>query len=155
MHNVKRVLYNLHNVIKSDVIYFVEGEKDADNLNEIGLVATTTANGASGFNKFAIDYAKSLEDKIVYIIPDNDNAGRKYAGDIYKALNGIAKDVKILDLVNEIPNLKEKGDISDVLEEYGEQKTLEIIEKLKAKNYESPTLPISNTADFEKERILL
>lgn len=66
-------------------------------------------------------------------------------------MNGIAKDVKILDLVNEIPNLKEKGDISDVLEEYGEQKTLEIIEKLKAKNYESPTLPISNTEDFEKE----
>lgn len=42
MTGVNYVLYNLPNVIKSDIVYFVEGEEDADNLNNLGLIATTT-----------------------------------------------------------------------------------------------------------------
>ena len=101
MQDVRYVLYNLQNVLNSDVIYFVEGEKDADNLNKIGLVATTTVGGASGFNKHALEYSKYLKDKIVYIIPDNDKAGYKYAENIKNALNGIAKETKILRIKNE------------------------------------------------------
>ena len=81
MTGVNYVLYNLPNVVKSDVVYFVEGEKDADNLNKIGLVATTTAGGASNFKKKAEQYVKYLEGKTVYIIPDNDTPGYKYAED--------------------------------------------------------------------------
>ena len=120
MTGVTYVLYNLPNVIKSNIVYFVEGEKDANNLNSLGLVATTTAGGAAGFKKKASDYIKWLEGKTVYIIPDNDKAGYKYADDIKDALlkNNI-KDVKILKLKQAIPELKEKQDISDVLKEYG------------------------------------
>lgn len=144
MNNVRYVLYNLPNVIKSDIIYFVEGEKDADNLNKIGLTATTTIGGASGFNKHKNEYAELLKDKIVYILPDNDSAGIKYAENIYTALYGISKKVKILNLVNELHDLKIKSDISDVLTEFGKEKTLEILENLKQKNYETKIFPIEN-----------
>lgn len=155
MENVKYVLYNLPNVIKSDVVYFVEGEKDCDNLNKIGLTSTTTIGGAAGFSKRAMEYAKSLKDKTVYIIPDNDKAGRKYADNIYRSLYGIAKKVKILNLVDELPDLKQKGDISDVLSEYGKVKTIEILERLKNRVYEIQPFPINtidelNEATFEQ-----
>lgn len=136
MTGVKYVLYNLPNVIKSDEIYFVEGEKDADNLNKMGLVATTTVSGASSYSKRAEEYAKSLKEKIVYIIPDNDKSGYKYAESIKKSLINIAKEVKILKITDEIKDFKEKGDISDVISQYGKDKTLEILENLKAEKVE-------------------
>ena len=109
MTDVRYVLYNLPKVIESDIVYFVEGEKDADNLNSIGLVATTTVSGASSFNKRAKEYCEFLKNKQVFIIPDNDNSGYKYAEDIKKALDGIAKDIKILKLVDIVKELPKKG----------------------------------------------
>ena len=134
MTGVNYVLYNLPNVIKSNIVYFVEGEKDANNLNSLGLVATTTAGGASGFKKRADEYVKYLKDKTVYIIPDNDKAGYKYAENIKSALKKVTNDVKILELVRAVPDLKEKQDISDVIEKFGNDKTLEILEKLTNNN---------------------
>lgn len=131
MTGVNYVPYNLPNVIKSNIVYFVEGEKDANNLNSLGLVATTTAGGAASFKKRALEYVKWLKSKTVYIIPDNDKAGYKYAEDIKDALlKNATKDVKILKLNKILPELKEKQDISDVLKEYGPQDTLKILEKL-------------------------
>ena len=130
MQNVRYVLYNLPNVIDSDYVFFVEGEKDANNLNSIGLVATTTVSGAASFNKRAKEYIEFLKDKKIYIIPDNDDAGRKYAEDVEKAIKPVAKTVKILDLSLEISDLKEKQDISDVLLKFGPEKTKEILKSL-------------------------
>ena len=130
LQNVRRVPYNLPNVIKSDIIYWVEGERDADNLNKIGLVATTTVGGANSFSKYKSEYCKYFKGKIVFIIPDNDEPGLQYAKSIYEALNKIASKVKILDLKQEISDLKEKEDISDVLKVYGKVKVLEILDKL-------------------------
>lgn len=130
MAGVRYVLYNLPNVIKSDVVYFVEGEKDADNLNKIGLVATTTAGGASGFKKRASEYIKFLDGKTVYIVPDNDKAGYGYAEDIKNALEQTSAQIKVLKLSDEIKDLNEKQDISDVILKYGKEKTIEILEKL-------------------------
>lgn len=98
MRNAKYVPYNLPNILKSDVIYFVEGEKDADNLNSIGLVATTSVGGASGFNKHKEKYKKYFKNKVVYIIPDNDDAGEKYAMDVYKTLSDVTGKIKIIKL---------------------------------------------------------
>lgn len=152
MTGVRYVLYNLHNVSKSDEIYFVEGEKDADNLNSIGLVATTTVSGASSFSKRAKEYCELLKGKTVFIIPDNDNPGYKYAEDISKALEGIAKSTKILKLVDEVPDLKEKGDISDVLQKYGKEKTLEILKKLK-ENEKNTQKIVENEINLDKNNI--
>lgn len=151
MNNVRYVLYNLPNVIKSDTIYFVEGEKDADNLNKIGLTATTTIGGSCGFNKHKEDYIEFLKDKTVYIVPDNDKAGKKYAENICQALYSITKKVKILNLVDEIHDLKVKSDISDVLAEFGKEKTLQILENLKQKNYETKIFPIENVDQLNEK----
>lgn len=151
MENVRYVLYNLPNVIKSDIIYFVEGEKDADNLNKLGLTATTSVGGANGFKKHQKEYIEFLKDKTVYILPDNDKAGRNYADNIYKALLGIVRNVKILNLIDELPDLKQKGDISDVLLEYGKEKTLEILENLKQKNYKTKIFPIENVDSLNEK----
>lgn len=131
MAGVRYVLYNLPNVIKSEEVYFVEGEKDADNLNKIGLTATTSVSGAASYKKRAAEYAESLRDKVVYIVPDNDKSGYSYADDIKKSLEGIAKEIKVLKLADEIKDLPEKGDVSDVIMKYGKDKTLEILDKLK------------------------
>lgn len=134
MENAKLFPYNLPNIIKSEIIYWVEGEKDADNLNGIGLTATTTVGGACGFNKHKDKYLKYFKDKTVYIIPDNDKAGQEYASNVYQALIKVSNKVKILNLKDEIPDLEDKQDVSDVLEKYGTSKTLEILEKLSNKD---------------------
>lgn len=151
IQNVRRVPYNLPNIIKSEIIYWVEGEKDADNLNKLGLVATTTAGGAQGFNKYKEQYKKYFKDKIIYIIPDNDKAGMKYAEDVFKALCLETKEIKILNLTDEIVDLKEKSDISDILLEYGTKKTLEIIENLKNKKYKNNVFPIEDVNDLNEK----
>src|SRR3990167_4961652 len=49
LEGVRRVLYNLPEVLKAGKVYLVEGEKDADNLTKIGLTATTSPGGASNW----------------------------------------------------------------------------------------------------------
>lgn len=144
MKDVRYVLYNLSNVIKSDTIYWVEGEKDADNLNKLGLVATTTVGGASNFIKRADNYMPFLSNKKVLILPDNDKPGYKYASDIENALKSIVSEIKILKLADVVDDLKEKEDISDVIQRYGKEKALEIIEKL-----ESSADTVEETAELE------
>ena len=77
---IKRVLYNLPEVIKADKVYIVEGEKCADAINKLGLVATTLACGAN--SKWSDKFTKYFKNKQVIIIPDNDKPGMMYAENI-------------------------------------------------------------------------
>jgi len=151
MTNARYVLYNLANVIKADIIYFVEGEKDADNLNKLGLTTTTSVGGAKGFRKHKDSYIQTLKGKTVYIIPDNDKAGYSYAETIKNLLKNIAAEVKILKLKNEIPDLKEKSDISDIIEKYGEEETLRIIDNLQNNDYQDKVFPISTEGELNAD----
>jgi putative DNA primase/helicase len=49
------------------------------------------------------------------ILPDNDAAGRKHIQQVAESLTGVAKRVRVLDLVKHWPQCPEKGDISDWL----------------------------------------
>jgi len=106
LDGVRRVLYNLPEVIKAEVVFLTEGERDCENLRELGLVGTTNAMGAG---KWRTEYNQHLKEKDVVILSDNDPEGKKHALDVAKSLIGVAKSVKLIDL----PNLPEKGDISD------------------------------------------
>lgn len=112
MKGVAPVLYNLPLVIDAaqhgGPIFLVEGEKDADNLIRLGLVATTSPMGAG---KWRREYAESLRGGDVILIPDNDDAGRPHMENAAASLLGVAHRVRILDL----PNLPKKGDVSDWL----------------------------------------
>ncbi len=94
------------------LVYLVEGEKDVETLRSNDLPATCNPMGAG---KWREEYNKSLRDKTVIILPDNDKAGHKHAQQVASALFGIAKEIVIVNL----PNLPEKGDITDYFENGG------------------------------------
>lgn len=119
---VRRVIYRLPELIASDMqetVFIVEGEKDADHLASVGLVATTNVGGAG---KWRDEYNDALRGRRVCILPDNDEAGRKHAASVARSLYEVAESVQIISL----PNLAPKGDVSDWLEAGGS------IEQLKA-----------------------
>jgi 5S rRNA maturation endonuclease (ribonuclease M5) len=122
LKDVRLVLYNLSEVIKSESILIVEGEKDCNNLQAIGLIATCNPMGAG---KWRPDYNQYFQGKKVVIIPDNDKPGRDHAQTIAKNLKGIAESVKVI----ERPGLPEKGDVSDWLrQEHTKEELIEFIE---------------------------
>lgn len=110
------VLYRLPEVlaaIKSGKpVFVVEGEKDSDNMAKLGYVATTNPMGAGKW--LAGEYSSSLAGADVYIIPDNDDVGRKHAKQVAQSIYKVAKSVRILDLVKVYAELPPKGDISDL-----------------------------------------
>lgn len=74
---ISPILYGLPDVLASDgVVFLVEGEKDADNLKEAGLTATTV--GAA--TQWTTTDTTPLRDVYeVIILPDADITGRKFA----------------------------------------------------------------------------
>ena len=108
--DVERVLYNLPNVITQvgigKAVFVCEGEKDADRLNSLGLVATTNQNGAG--EKWRPEFSAVLGDTPVVILPDNDLSGIRHAWAISTQINNA--------FVLELPGLQKKGDVSEWLD---------------------------------------
>jgi hypothetical protein len=94
-----RPLYNIPNILASERVIWVEGEKCADALNHAGYTATCTIGGAGALTKkTAPQYDFSpLHGKELIIWPDNDTAGKKLADLIQDlALSAGAKSVTML-----------------------------------------------------------
>ncbi|PZR80336.1 MAG: hypothetical protein DLM65_08485 [Candidatus Aeolococcus gillhamiae] len=110
----ERVPYRLPELLAESgrVIFWVEGEKAADRLVALGLLATTTAGGAKSFAKHAIAYAEHVHGRRVVILPDHDPDGRTYGASVASALAAVDCDVRLVDL----PELPPKGDVSDWLD---------------------------------------
>ncbi len=132
---VRLVLYRLPELIRAvasgRVVYIVEGEKDADNLNAIGLPATTNPMGAG---KWRDEFGEFLRGADVVILPHNDPQsttptgdrrfhadglqvlpGQDHGQDVARRLTGIANRVRVVDLAAHWPECPEKGDISNWL----------------------------------------
>ena len=112
LDGVTRVPYRLPQMLAGikegrDII-LLEGEKDCDNAENIGLVATTFAGGAG---KWRNEYSKWFQNAKVVCLPDNDSAGRKGMDLIASEIMKVAKSVRWL----ELPDIPEKGDLSDWL----------------------------------------
>tara|TARA_R110000803_G_scaffold72764_1_gene136485 strand:- start:222 stop:2093 length:1872 start_codon:yes stop_codon:yes gene_type:complete len=94
-----RPLYNIPNVLASDRVIWVEGEKCADALNHAGYTATCTIGGAGALTKKTapqFDFSP-LQNKELILWPDNDTAGKKLADLIQDlALSAGAKSVTML-----------------------------------------------------------
>ena len=77
----QRPLYALDRLVAdaSARVFVAEGEKCADQLAALGLVATTSPSGASSAAK--ADWSP-LAGREVVILPDADDAGRKYAEEV-------------------------------------------------------------------------
>jgi 5S rRNA maturation endonuclease (ribonuclease M5) len=117
LDEVVLVPYRLPEVLKAEMILIPEGEKDCDTLAELGLTCTCNPQGAG---KWRTDYNEHFADKQVIIIPDNDDPGRKHAQGVARHLHGIVASVKLV----ELPDLPEKGDVSDWLKRGGTKEEL-------------------------------
>ena len=93
------------------VVYFCEGEKDADNLaSKACVVATSASEGASA--KWVPELTQYFKDRRVVILPDADEPGRKHAHKVAKALYEVAASVKVVDL---FPDRSDGHDVTDWL----------------------------------------
>lgn len=103
----EHLLYRLHEIVKADQVFILEGEMKADLLSSWGLAATCLDTGAE--SKWRDSYTPHLAGKDVVIVPDNDKAGEEYLQKIAWALHGVARSVRVLRL----PGLIEKQDVID------------------------------------------
>lgn len=120
IRGVRRVLYRLPEIMNAPdgaLVYLVEGEKDADRIASLGLIATTCPGGAG---KWQNEYGSALAGRRIVIVPDNDDAGRDHAATVFNALR--AADIECAVLVLE--DLPQKGDVSDWLAAGGDIGTL-------------------------------
>jgi hypothetical protein len=110
LKGVTRVPYRLPELLsgikEGREVLILEGEKDCDNAESLGLVATTFAGGAG---KWLEEYSKWFQKAKVICIPDNDDAGRKGMDRIASKILKVAQSVRWL----ELPDIPEKGDFSD------------------------------------------
>ena len=110
-----RPLYGLPSLAKASRVVVVEGEKAADAARSIGFTATTSAGGSGAAIK--ADW-RPLEGKEVWILPDNDAPGRKYADTVAGILAKLTP-ASIVRLV-ELPDLPEHGDLVQWIEAHGD-----------------------------------
>jgi hypothetical protein len=92
------------------LVHLTEGEKDADALAKLGLVATTASEGAHA--KWAAELTPYFKDRDVVILVDADAIGRAHGAKVARALAGTAKSVKVVDL---FPDHVDGHDVSDWL----------------------------------------
>jgi putative DNA primase/helicase len=112
----RQVLYNLPEVLRNQIIFICEGEKDCETFRSHGFVATCEAGGANA--PWPDSYTQALARPVliegeefrkeVIILPDSDKPGRQRALRIAKALKGKVY-VRIASMEDE-PGIK---DISD------------------------------------------
>jgi putative DNA primase/helicase len=124
MAGVTPLLYRLPELAEAIAaerrVFLVEGEKDADNLTELGYVATTAPMGAG---KWRDEYTATLAGGAIVILPDNDLPGQTHAQLVAATLHAAGSAVKVV----ELPNLPPKGDVSDWLAAGGSIDQLESI----------------------------
>lgn len=126
-HKPKNVpLYNGTVLEKAEAVFLVEGEKDVDTLTKYGLPAVSLPNGAHWEN----EYVAYFSDKVIIILPDNDDTGRDYAKAALKALKPTNYNTGIMQLNNLWPEIPEKGDISDYIAAKGEEAVVKLKETL-------------------------
>jgi RecA-family ATPase len=94
-------------------VYVCGGEKDADTLAALGLIATTNPGGeikgawTSELNAYFVGKRR------VFICEDNDDTGRSHTREVAAALAKIVPDIRVI----AFPELPENGDVTDWLEQ--------------------------------------
>lgn len=142
MDGVERVLYRLPAVMAAACIWIVEGEKDADNLSELGFCATCNVGGAG---KWLDGYNDALAGKEVVVCGDNDEPGKKHVELVFESVSKKAKAVRLVSLPS---NVK---DVSDFIAAFKERAKamLEEMAQTATPHVGGMSLPIYSMADIE------
>ena len=115
-------LYRLPDLLKAppgDLVIVVEGEKAADALAEEGFLALGTVCGAKVTPSEEV--LRPLVDRLVFLWPDNDDAGRRHMNEIAARL----RDLGITAHVIEWPEAQAKDDAADFFARGGTREDLE------------------------------
>ncbi len=151
LDGVRRVLYRLPELAASPdkLIVIVEGEKDADRLNELfgdsDKFATTAAQGSYDTGRWE-SYAELLRGRFCIVIPDADASGIRHARGICGFLQGVAGSVSLV----ELPGVGPKGDVSDWLDQ--DNSLEELLELLLAAPAWDPAAASIEGADIDASR---
>lgn len=145
LDGVRLVLYHLPELVAAssvEPVYVVEGEKDADRLASLGLVATTNPMGAG---KWRPEFSPVLAGRHVVVLPDNDEAGRRHAETVADSVTKHAASVTVVRL----PHLNEHGDVSDWLDNGGSLAELgHLVHEARSADGPPPRLVFMPTADL-------
>jgi len=135
-------------------VYLVEGEKDADNVSALGLVATTHPEGAGGLKQSWPQHRlDALKDADVVLVPDHDQVGKNFCSRSAEALAGVARSVKVLYL----DGLNAKEDVSDwIARARGDTRAQleELADNLAPWSWKEPPDPPRNGADLLSEVVI-
>jgi hypothetical protein len=108
LKGVRRILYNLPEVVKASEVWIVEGEKDVETLRDRNIVATTNSGGAEHWEE---SFSSELRGKDIIICMDNDDKGRAHVMAICRSVFPVAASVKLI-----CPSGESKGDVTDYLQ---------------------------------------
>jgi hypothetical protein len=138
LKGVRRILYNLRDVMKARTVYVTEGEKDAETLKALelkdssGEVIACTTNPFGAKSEWREDYNVFLAKKDVVIFADADETGLKHAVAVGESVSRHANSVRI---VQDYPPDAGAKDVSDFLENHSIAELLDII---KSASFETP-----------------
>lgn len=146
MDGVERVLYHLPEIQKSETVWIVEGEKDADNLTALGFTSTCNVGGAG---KWLDSYNESLSGKHVLICGDQDEPGQKHVELVFESVAGKAKTVKVVKLP------KPSKDVSDFIATFPPSESAKAaLEELASASHpflKGTRLPIYSISEMEED----
>ncbi len=115
LDGVQRVPYYLPELLDTmgsgdAKIRLTEGEKDADRLRSLGIVATS-------FKKWTESFNQHIEGSHALLFRDHDTSGVAQANDAARIIARVAKSVKVIDLFDGEPIVVKHGkDVSDWIE---------------------------------------
>ncbi len=104
-------IYGLETITDfAEPIYIVEGEKCAYALQGLGYQAVTSLGGCGQVDK--ADWSALKDAEHIYLLPDNDEPGIRYAKAVYDRVKSfrLLHEIKLLDFPS-----YEKGDVCDFL----------------------------------------
>ena len=136
--NVNIAPYNYKQWRDSTFVIFVEGEKCAEAARIFGDEVTCIPGGTQGWKE---TYAEYFFGKDVFIIPDNDDAGREFSQKVFSSLIG-----KSNPHIVELPGLEHKEDIVEWIEKGHD---LEEFMALLKKSKSNPMIGIGFEDEFE------
>jgi len=161
MDGVERLPYRLPEMLKSDYVIVVEGEKDVEALRAKGLVATTKSGGAKA--PWGDNCAHYFADRDVYVIPDNDVVGQQGAQQTCAMVAGVAKSVRFCDVCKDMPSRSDTSDwlavndadLLEVLKGFREFDAEELDESFVYATLDADTIkPVLSADDFVESTLI-
>lgn len=127
LNGLKVPPYHVHNLNNGETVILVEGEKDVETVEKLGYRASCSPNGAGGRTSWNKSFNQYFKGKKVIILTDNDSAGREHGISTANSLYDVASSIRLIPSESIFPELKEKGDISDIVAETGLEKAKELL----------------------------